>query len=167
MVHLMRPLALALALLCGLSAAAADTRPIATDGPVHIRVRASGERVWTRLRALADLSERIARAPDLVLTDRLPRAVAGGVQRGYLVEVRLVSTVDRAEGHRRLRCVMHQSIFELKTMALRGSASQRGTLALSPGADDAALSRARQRCFGALVPAVLDGVDDFLARSPR
>lgn len=137
------------------------------DLPVAVRVEVSGDRPWARLMARADLMRLVAVDPALELTETTPEAVADGRQRGYRVEVRLESGLERIGGRDLMQCAMHQTIFDLRLRALRGSAVQRAAVAVAGPVDRDSVAEARRMCVSALVPVVLEGVHDYLSRARR
>ncbi len=123
--------------------------------PVELRVIGGGE---DSRRVRAQLRAQIADDPRLAL---------GESRGGLRLDVRLDSSFAGHLGRSVLRCSAQQSIIERASQALRASATQRGTVTLSPSPDAQTVQQARTLCFEAIVPAVVEGLRDYVEQTAR
>lgn len=133
---------------------------------------------WLRLEITGDSDEMQTRVREAItrlftddtrvrLTDAVPSTVTSGRVRGYELKLRLERKVERTEAGVDVRCIITQSIFDLRQRSLRGSATQRGSLSLGPKTPDSVVTDQIGACMDALSPVVHQGMADFLARSRR
>ncbi len=135
--------------------------------PAWLRLEITGDTAEMQKRVREAVAGLFADDPAVKLTERVPATVTSGRVRGYELKLRLEREIERSDSEVAVRCVITQSIFDLRQRSLRGSATQRGSLSLGPKTPDSVVTDQIGACMDALSPVVHRGMADFLARSRR
>ena len=135
--------------------------------PVWLRLEITGDTAEMQAHVRQSVEKLFADDPRVRMTRSVPTPVANGVLKGYELKLRLEREIERGPEKMNVRCVISQSIFDLRMRNLRGSATQKGSLVLGNTAPDAIVTKQITACMDALAPVVHRGMNDFLARSRR
>ncbi len=135
--------------------------------PAWLRLEITGDTPEMQAHVRQALEKTFADEPQVRLTEAVPPSVSNGVLKGYELKLRLERKVERGPDALQLRCIITQSIFDLRMRNLRGSATQKGSLTLGSKAPESVVTAQITACMDALAPVVHRGMTDFLARSRR